>query len=217
MYKFLVKKNTNVLFILIFIMLVFALFTFTMSKADSFLLLNRNHTFFTDVFFTFYTFIGDGLFVLFIVTLLFAKRRNLLALQLLLAYSISGLLAQLLKKITIMPRPKSFFVEGAYQHFINGVTHAGWNSFPSGHTTSAFAMATLFSLYTKNPLLQVLYFLLACLVGFSRIYLGQHFLMDVFAGSVLGAFVAIAIFVYVKLPKLGKRISTAISPISVDH
>jgi len=57
-------------------------------------------------------------------------------------------------------------------------------SFPSGHTASSFAAATaVSSLYPKaGPLA----FVLATLVGISRVHLGHHFPSDVLIGSVIG-------------------------------
>jgi undecaprenyl-diphosphatase len=57
-------------------------------------------------------------------------------------------------------------------------------SFPSGHTATAFATATVIGLL--HPRLRLPAFGLATLVGLSRIYLGVHFLFDVLAGAALG-------------------------------
>jgi len=57
-------------------------------------------------------------------------------------------------------------------------------SFPSGHTNTAFsAAAFLVLLFGRRFLLA---FLAAFLVGYSRIYLGVHFPLDVFCGALLG-------------------------------
>jgi membrane-associated phospholipid phosphatase len=67
----------------------------------------------------------------------------------------------------------------------------GWRerglSFPSGHTSQAFFMATLFS-HTLNvsPLVAASFYASAVIVGFSRIYVGAHYPRDVLAGGVLG-------------------------------
>jgi undecaprenyl-diphosphatase len=57
-------------------------------------------------------------------------------------------------------------------------------SFPSGHTASAFVMASLIS--HAYPLLSVPVYFIAVLVGLSRIYNGVHYPSDVLAGMILG-------------------------------
>lgn len=64
----------------------------------------------------------------------------------------------------------------------------GQTSFPSGHTMAAFALFSLLSLMLgrKHAKWGLLFAFLAILVGISRIFLVQHFLIDVLAGAVLG-------------------------------
>ena len=59
-------------------------------------------------------------------------------------------------------------------------------SFPSGHTTEAFAFATAISLAYRKWYIVVPAYLWACLVGFSRIHLGTHYPSDVVAGILVG-------------------------------
>jgi membrane-associated phospholipid phosphatase len=61
-------------------------------------------------------------------------------------------------------------------------------SFPSGHSAGAFSLFFMISLILsgKRKFLGVFLFLLAMLTGYSRIYLGQHFPVDVYAGSIIG-------------------------------
>jgi membrane-associated phospholipid phosphatase len=59
-------------------------------------------------------------------------------------------------------------------------------SFPSGHTTSAFATATALSLSTKKWQVIVPSYLYAGFVGYSRMRLGVHYPSDVLAGALIG-------------------------------
>lgn len=65
-------------------------------------------------------------------------------------------------------------------------THAGPLSFPSGHTTAAFATATALSLSTKSWQVIVPSYLYAGFVGYSRMRLGVHYPSDVLAGALIG-------------------------------
>ena len=68
---------------------------------------------------------------------------------------------------------------------VEGVSLHSWKSFPSGHTATAFSL--LFALaipYSRR--IQVSIGLIALLVGYSRIYLNQHFGLDVAVGATIG-------------------------------
>lgn len=58
-------------------------------------------------------------------------------------------------------------------------------SFPSGHTATTFALAVVVAWHF--PLLAAPLFLLATLIGYSRVYVGVHFLSDVLVAAVIGA------------------------------
>lgn len=71
-------------------------------------------------------------------------------------------------------------------------------SFPSGHTTVAFAFATV--LAVKIPRVRIPVLVIAVLIGFSRIYVGTHYPSDVVAGMFLGCSVsAIILFIEKKI------------------
>ncbi|MDR2377650.1 MAG: phosphatase PAP2 family protein [Puniceicoccales bacterium] len=61
----------------------------------------------------------------------------------------------------------------------------GRHSFPSGHTATAF-LSACFLLRRYGPRWGVPMLLLACFVGFSRVYSHSHYLRDVLAGALIG-------------------------------
>ncbi len=74
----------------------------------------------------------------------------------------------------------------AYQSLIHPYNIETDPSFPSGHTSTAFALATSLSLQYKKWYVVVPAFAWATSVGYSRLYLGEHYPTDVFAGAAIG-------------------------------
>ena len=85
-----------------------------------------------------------------------------------------------------MARPWGFFEDPSVLHAIEGVKQNKHNTFPSGHTATAFALAVLLALIVKNRNWTYLILILAAITGFSRVYLNQHFLVDTYVGAILG-------------------------------
>ncbi len=71
------------------------------------------------------------------------------------------------------------------------VSVPGSHSFPSGHTTSSFACATVLAF--AAPRYAPLFYLLAVAIGFSRVYDGVHYPLDVVGGAALGVLIGLAI------------------------
>jgi undecaprenyl-diphosphatase len=65
------------------------------------------------------------------------------------------------------------------------------SSFPSGHTSTSFACATVLSFFV--PRAAPAFYLLALAIGFSRIYVGVHWPLDVLGGVVLGVAIGLAV------------------------
>jgi membrane-associated phospholipid phosphatase len=176
------------------------------STAECFIQLNVFHSEWMDRLFVLITFMGDGIFLLLVALIMIIARRYELAMKSVMVFLLSGILVQVLKNVITAPRPKVLLesLGLSYQYFIDGITRIGNSSFPSGHTTTFFALATLLAMQTGNVWRQLLLLLTALLVGYSRIYLGQHFLQDVLMGSVIGVCTAIPIHFF-KVRKITYR------------
>jgi len=102
--------------------------------------------------------------------------------DLLLCTGISLTITEILKRTVDRTRPAE-----AYPGVIFSASPSVDRSFPSGHTSQAFAMATTVSLQYRKWYVVVPAYLWAGSVGYSRMYLGKHYPTDVLAGAVVGA------------------------------
>jgi len=202
----LVKAN-RFFFIGFFLFVIFCCYILLFySKADGFYLLNPYHSDFTDFIFIYLTYLGDGFFCIGIGLLLLFFRKRFLGLMVLSSYAVSGIIAQVLKYYIIEARPAVFLEHTSYKYFIENVTLHNFHAFPSGHSASAFAMAAVLSFALKNKKYSVLFLAGAVIVGYSRIYLAQHFPDDVLAGALIG-FVS-AIFCRIYFNKLFTKLTS---------
>jgi undecaprenyl-diphosphatase len=106
---------------------------------------------------------------------------KIVAIQSLIAHGSAALLANGLKHLIGRPRPK-FVHSGDWQ--ITFSWASGLDSFPSGHSTATFAVATVLTI--RFPFLGPLCIAVALFVGLSRILRGSHFPTDVLGGAVIG-------------------------------
>jgi undecaprenyl-diphosphatase len=102
------------------------------------------------------------------------------------AVVVADLITIELKKFVDRPRP---FVRYAEPKVLVPIPHDP--SFPSGHSSTSFAAATMLSL--AFPGFAPILLLLAAAVAYSRVYVGVHYPIDVIAGAALGALTAIAL------------------------
>ncbi len=125
--------------------------------------------------------LGDGLIVALLLTML-AMLRLRAGLTGLLAFLLSGLLAQILKRLFDMPRPPAVL---EHVHLLGPALYS--HSFPSGHATSCGVMlalaVSLWSWKDGRTMLTLALFLSAAI---GRIYGGVHFPWDVWVGLWLG-------------------------------
>jgi len=153
------------------------------------MVINRWHSPFLDYLFRGWTHLGGGWVIAGLIVLyLFIRIR--ISLVLTAAYAMSGISAQLLKKLVFreVPRPVKYFELHNLNfdlYLVPGVKILYWNSFPSGHAAAAFGMFFGLALFQKKSYQWIL-LIVAAGVAYSRMYLSQHFLMDVAGGMFLG-------------------------------
>lgn len=154
--------------------------------------LNSLGTGLLDLVMRFYTHLGDGVFAI-ALGLLFMIKNIRFGLLIIISYVSSAIIAQLLKQVvfTNFHRPYYYFKEDETFRLIENFTYHSHHSFPSGHATSCFAVFTLLAyFFEEKKHYQLLFAFLAISVAFSRVYLSQHFLQDIIAGSMIGYFSA---------------------------
>jgi membrane-associated phospholipid phosphatase len=159
---------------------------------ESFQRINGNHNQIADQFFKYFTHYGDGLMWAPLgLFCLFYRKKYLV--PVIAGVLISTLIAQVLKR-AVFPdelRPITFLSENFPVHIIDGVAMRRQHSFPSGHTTTAFTMALVMAHMINKKVWSITLPLFAALAGYSRIYLAQHFPMDILAGMWIGILSAI--------------------------
>lgn len=184
--------------------LVLFIFSFFLGKNNFFLLLNADLGIFADYFFRFFSDLGNGLlWIPLLVYFIYSGRKKLLPF-LISCFALTTLLTQACKYLIVPDelRPTAA-ITTEFIHTVKGVTVYATASFPSGHTATAFVFYFIFCLVIKNDWWLIVGLLYALMVGYSRIYLAQHFPLDV-AGGIIVAIVSV-IFSLIIQNKIDKR------------
>lgn len=149
-----------------------------------------------DLFFRNVTYLGDGAFAV-IITILLAFRSFRFAAMGAASFLLSTLIVRVLKELVFSgsPRPLKYFEHSTWQYrIIEGLDIHSYNSFPSGHSTTAFAVFCLLALLDDRKNRGWFFALMAVITAYSRVYLFQHFVEDVYVGSLIGT--ASSVFVF---------------------
>ena len=183
--------------------LILAIALLVVPKAELHIALCQPHTAFLDYLVPLFTNLVDWLPYLIVVLLLFYRAgwATFLASNLLL----STLIVQPIKHLVNAPRPITWFAENMPDvtlPLVEGVRMNHWLSFPSGHTTTFFVLFFTLSIILcaenikgKN-ILSFSCFLCASFGAYTRIYLSQHFALDIFAGILIAVFSTLILYFF---------------------
>jgi len=173
-----------VVFTLVLAVIV-SVFVLIYGKAGSFLVINKYNNPEFDYVFRAWTYLGDGIIwvPLFAYVLLFRRDYFVAVLT---ALIISTVLTHFLKRIVYPNEFRPIVVLGDKVRVIQGYYMNREHSFPSGHTTTAFTLALLLASIVRKNFWVYFFPLVAFFVGYSRVYLAQHFVTDVLAGIFVG-------------------------------
>ena len=157
---------------------------FSELQSSSFLLINRFTQLLPDALWAWLTFFGNGwgIFALAFPLLLLAPRMLTAGIF---AGGIAALVSTILKQYFDLPRPAGLLADGSFYRIGDALLY---KAFPSGHTLTAFAIASalFFSSAQEKRKPMLFIFILAALVGLSRNAVGAHWLTDVLAGAGVG-------------------------------
>jgi membrane-associated phospholipid phosphatase len=130
-----------------------------------------------------FTQVGNGFTTLAFTVILFLASERLLADELILGTLTLFLVVLLVKAIVHRARPFILLTQARIVGY-----RARGRSFPSGHTSQSFFVATLMvQHFHASVWVAILLYAIALLVGITRMYVGAHYPRDVLAGAILGS------------------------------
>lgn len=198
----LLRSNSVFLSLSLVLIVALGLALLCIPKGELHLLLCDRHTPARDIFYRYYTQVAEWFpYVVCVAILLFGRLGDGVFASACQAFS--ALTTQVIKHIIVAPRPLTWFAEhmpNVQIPLTEGVTMNYWLSFPSGHTTSFFALFFALCIIVNKQwpkyaiYTQILFFVCAALGGYSRIYLSQHFAADVFGGMLVGCLITIVCY-----------------------
>lgn len=181
--------NSKFIALCLGVLIIFTYPVFFFPKGAIELVINQHHHPGLDFFFKYITHLGDGsLLAVLLVSLLFYNYYTTILTALSVVFQ--AIIVSIFKRGIYkgLERPIAFFDENISLNIVDGVDIHSSNTFPSGHTTTGFALFAILFIVINNRgiLVSTILFLLAFLVGLSRVYLLQHFVIDVYFGAIFG-------------------------------
>ena len=200
------QKKHFIIAVILSISLAASLFTMSMlwGKNEAFLYLNANLGFVADKVFEYSSYLAEGwIWIPYFIVLVGLYKKD--TAFILMNFLISTLLTQFAKNFifgTAM-RPMASGLDATQIHTVAGVEIHTFNSFPSGHTATAFTLFLLTTYLFPNKYVLTIGIVYAMVCGYSRIYLAQHFPLDL-AGGIFVALLTLPISIFIR-KKLNKK------------
>lgn len=153
-----------------------------------------------DPLFIFFTHLGDEVFYLLLLPLVYWTMDRKTGLRLTIVFLCSAYINTFAKVMFEMPRPFQ------YDPKVKMTVHAGGYGFPSGHTQNSVTVWTFLASCYKKTWFWIVALIMMIMIPFSRVYLGVHFPVDLLGGYILG-FSIVLVFLRVE-PLVSARLAT---------
>ena len=202
--KKLIKNNISFLSIYLLFVFVISVLLFLNGKIESQLIANKFHATFFDYFFLYFTKIIElPVSIIFVLIFLFKNAKyGIIGVSI---YFITGGIASLLKLYVFSDalRPTKLINDLRLIPESFGLEQLSNLSFPSGHATAGFTIFLVLAIIFEQKRWKIFFGICAVLVGYSRIYLSQHFFEDLLFGGTIGVLGTLIFFYLLDKIKFG--------------
>jgi len=200
------QKKHFIIAVVLSISLAASLFSMSMlwGKNEAFLYLNENLGQLADKIFEYSSYLAEGwIWIPYFIVLVGLFKMD--TPFILMNFLVSTLLTQFAKNyiFNTAMRPMASGLDATQIHTVPGVEIHTFNSFPSGHTATAFTLFILTTYLFPNKYALTIGIVYAIVCGYSRIYLAQHFPLDL-AGGIFVALLTLPISIFIR-EKLNKK------------
>ena len=172
--------------------------SFFYTRETVFLWLNLDLGKVADHVFSFFTLMAEGWMWIPYLLLMFGWFKKD-ALFILINFVLSTILTQVPKMLIWdnITRPMASGMDVNKIHHVDGIEMHLWNSFPSGHTATAFTLYFVTVCLFPKKWIVAIGFIYALACAYSRVYLGQHFPLDL-GGGILVALMSVLLSIYIR-------------------
>jgi membrane-associated phospholipid phosphatase len=215
-----IEKNKSYLGLYLLFFITLFIYQISFYQTDALFFFSHHRSGFLNGLFLFITRFGEEFSYIFLALWFWYKNDRKTILKIIMTSIAVLVISIILKFIFSHPRPITFLENAGVLNkieLVNGYVLRGMNSFPSGHTMSAFALYSSLALqFPKHKNWQKGLLIVAILVGMSRVYLVAHFPEDVLLGSAMGVFIALGIE-YFFTKKLYPKAKEAVKEIAKEE